>query len=56
MDTYADDLPELIEKPGLKSAILIGFSAGGGEPQQTCQRSSLVDPPRPSGRFLAGSK
>ena len=31
MDTYADDLSELIEKIGLKGAILIGFSAGGGE-------------------------
>ena len=31
MDTYADDLSELIEKLDLKDAILIGFSAGGGE-------------------------
>jgi non-heme chloroperoxidase len=31
MDTYADDLSELIEKLGLKRAVLIGFSAGGGE-------------------------
>lgn len=31
MDTYADDLAELIEKLGLKKAVLIGFSAGGGE-------------------------
>jgi len=31
MDTYADDLSELIEKLDLKHAILIGFSAGGGE-------------------------
>ena len=31
MDTYADDLSELIEKLDLKSAVLIGFSAGGGE-------------------------
>jgi non-heme chloroperoxidase len=31
MDTYADDLSELLETLGLKSAILIGFSAGGGE-------------------------
>ncbi len=31
MDTYADDLSELIEALGLKSAVLIGFSAGGGE-------------------------
>jgi non-heme chloroperoxidase len=31
MDTYADDLAELIEKLDLKNAVLIGFSAGGGE-------------------------
>jgi non-heme chloroperoxidase len=31
MDTYADDLSELVETLGLKRAILIGFSAGGGE-------------------------
>ncbi len=31
MDTYADDLAELIEKLDLKRAVLIGFSAGGGE-------------------------
>jgi non-heme chloroperoxidase len=31
MDTYADDLSELIEALALKDAVLIGFSAGGGE-------------------------
>lgn len=31
MDTYADDLSELMEKLDLKDAILVGFSAGGGE-------------------------
>jgi non-heme chloroperoxidase len=31
MDTYADDLSELIETLDLKGVILIGFSAGGGE-------------------------
>ena len=31
MDTYADDLSELIEKLDLKDVSLIGFSAGGGE-------------------------
>ena len=31
MDTYADDLSELIEKLDLKDATLIGLSAGGGE-------------------------
>ena len=29
MDTYADDLSELIEMLDLKGAVLIGFSAGG---------------------------
>ena len=31
MDTYADDLSELIEKLNLKDAILVGHSTGGGE-------------------------
>jgi len=31
MDTYADDLSQLIEFLDLKGATLIGFSAGGGE-------------------------
>jgi non-heme chloroperoxidase len=31
MDTYADDLSALIEMLDLKGAVLIGFSAGGGE-------------------------
>ncbi|MDD2915219.1 MAG: alpha/beta hydrolase [Gallionella sp.] len=31
MDTYADDLAELLEKLDLKDVVLIGFSAGGGE-------------------------
>ena len=31
MDTYADDLSELIETLDRKDAVLIGFSAGGGE-------------------------
>jgi non-heme chloroperoxidase len=31
MDTYADDLAALIETLDLKDAVLIGFSAGGGE-------------------------
>ena len=31
MDTYADDLSQLIESLDLKEAVLIGFSAGGGE-------------------------
>jgi non-heme chloroperoxidase len=31
MDTYADDLFELVEALDLKRAVLVGFSAGGGE-------------------------
>jgi len=31
MDTYADDLSELIETLDLNEAVLIGFSTGGGE-------------------------
>lgn len=31
MDTYADDLAKIIESLDLKDAVLVGFSAGGGE-------------------------
>jgi non-heme chloroperoxidase len=31
MNTYADDLATLVEKLGLKKAILVGHSTGGGE-------------------------
>lgn len=31
MDTYADDLSELIERLDLHDAVLFGFSTGGGE-------------------------
>lgn len=31
MDTYADDLSELLETLDLKGVFLVGFSAGGGE-------------------------
>jgi non-heme chloroperoxidase len=31
MDTYADDLAELIESLDLSDAVLVGFSTGGGE-------------------------
>jgi non-heme chloroperoxidase len=31
MDTYADDLAALIESLGLKGAVLVGHSTGGGE-------------------------
>jgi non-heme chloroperoxidase len=31
MDTYADDLARLMDTLDLKNAVLVGFSAGGGE-------------------------
>jgi non-heme chloroperoxidase len=31
MDTYADDLAELVEKLDLKNAIHVGHSTGGGD-------------------------
>src|SRR5262245_49946375 len=31
MDTYAEDLMELIESLDLRQAVLFGFSTGGGE-------------------------
>ena len=31
MDTYADDLARLVDTLDLKNAVLVGFSAGGGE-------------------------
>jgi non-heme chloroperoxidase len=31
MDTYADDLAQLIETLDLKDAVVVGFSTGGGE-------------------------
>jgi non-heme chloroperoxidase len=31
MDTYADDLASLLDTLDLKNAVLVGFSAGGGE-------------------------
>src|SRR5207302_7879116 len=31
MDTYADDLAQLVETLDLKSAVVIGHSTGGGE-------------------------
>ncbi|MBX3744264.1 MAG: alpha/beta hydrolase [Verrucomicrobiae bacterium] len=31
MDTYADDLAELVERLGLQEAVHVGFSTGGGE-------------------------
>ena len=31
MNTYADDLAELLNKLDVKNAVLVGFSTGGGE-------------------------
>src|ERR1017187_1720848 len=45
MDTYADDLSELIERLDLKGAVLIGFSAGGGEVARA------IRPPRTEPKF-----
>ena len=42
MDTYADDLSELIEKLDLKNAVLVGFSAGGGEVARYIGRHETV--------------
>ena len=46
MDTFADDLSEIIEKLDLKNIILVGFSMGGGEVARyeglLAQRSSEV--------------
>src|SRR5450756_1231289 len=42
MDTYADDLSELIETLDLKSAVLVGFSAGGGEVARYIGRHGTV--------------
>ncbi|WP_295434107.1 alpha/beta fold hydrolase [uncultured Thiodictyon sp.] len=48
MDTYADDLKELIEALDLTGVTLIGFSAGGGEVARyigragCCTRQSTV--------------
>src|SRR5450759_5543997 len=42
MDTYAEDLSELIEALDLKGAVLIGFSAGGGEVARYIGRHSTT--------------
>jgi non-heme chloroperoxidase len=31
MDTYADDMAQLVEKLDLKDAVHVGHSTGGGE-------------------------
>jgi pimeloyl-ACP methyl ester carboxylesterase len=46
MDTYADDLSELLEALDLSGATLVGHSAGGGE-----VASALRNMPRPSTRL-----
>lgn len=43
MDTYADDLAELIEALDLRSIILFGFSTGGGEVTRYVRTSHAVD-------------
>src|SRR5213075_1543515 len=40
MDTYADDLAELVEKLDLKNAIHVGHSTGGGEVARYVGRNS----------------
>ena len=47
MDTYADDLSELIETLDLKGAVLIGFSAGGGEVARYIGATARNGWPRP---------
>ncbi len=42
MDTYADDLSELIELLDLEKVVLIGFSAGGGEIARYIGRHGLA--------------
>lgn len=42
MDTYADDLSALMETLSLKNAVLIGFSAGGGEVARYIGRHGLA--------------
>ncbi|MEH2003080.1 MAG: alpha/beta hydrolase [Nostoc sp.] len=49
MDTYADDLAELMESLDLKDAMVVGHSTGGGEVARYIIGSkpcSAVSPPR----------
>ncbi len=41
MDTYADDLAQVIETLGLKEVTLVGFSTGGGEVARYIGRHEL---------------
>ena len=55
LDTYADDLAELVEKLDLKDAIHVGHSIGGGEIARYIARhgtsrlakAALISAPRP---------
>ena len=47
MDTYADDLAELIEALDLQDAILVGHSTGGGEVTRYIGRHGTPGWPRP---------
>jgi len=44
MDTYADDLSELVETLNLKDAVLVGFSAGGGTTRGRGKRWGIIFP------------
>jgi non-heme chloroperoxidase len=55
MDTYADDLSELIETLDLKGAVLIGFSAGGGD-QRGLGHAFRTVAPDIAGNFAAARR
>ena len=48
MDTYADDLAELIEQLDLHDVILVGHSTGGGEVTRYIGRHGTHGSRRPS--------
>ncbi|MFY8092170.1 MAG: alpha/beta fold hydrolase [Niveispirillum sp.] len=52
MDTYADDLAQLMEALDLKDAILVGFSTGGGEVTRYVARHGVA---RIGGIVLVGA-
>jgi non-heme chloroperoxidase len=47
MDTYADDLAELIEALDLHDVVLVGHSTGGGEVPATSAATAPAGSPRP---------
>jgi pimeloyl-ACP methyl ester carboxylesterase len=47
MDTYADDLAELVQKLDLKNAIHVGHSTGGGESRAISPGTERSVWPRP---------